>query len=162
MASQEPGTDLRAEVGVVVHKVAVDSPRIDEHWVEEFAASRIGVAPYVEIIGIVSRLSAVDSFHVALGLPLEPLPVPLPGEPSRVPAPSGAIVGKSFVPMVSQVSIPQTLSLVPAETVAWQDLSDALYMTFLEMDDPDFSRSMHRTQIELVAARTSQINQCFY
>jgi AhpD family alkylhydroperoxidase len=30
------------------------------------------------------------------------------------------------------------------------------------MEEPDFQRAMHRTQMELVAARTSQVNECFY
>jgi hypothetical protein len=146
----------------VVRKVAADSPRITEEWVAALPGRGIDLPAYAEIIGIVARLSSVDFFHRALGLPLEALPEPEAGEPSRIPPPGGLVHGKSFLPMALRVSIPQTISLVPAETVAWQALSDATYMTFAEMDDPDFSRAMHRTQIELVAARTSQVNECFY
>ena len=64
--------------------------------------------------------------------------------------------------MVAQVSIPQTLSLVRAESQAWQQLADALYMSFLEMEYLDFRRHLHRSQMELVAARTSLRNDCFY
>ncbi len=153
---------LGEHVTEVVRAVAADSPLITGEWVAGLESKGVAMPAYAEIIGIVARLSAVDLFHRALGLPLEPLPQPEPGEPSRTPPPNGLVVGKSFVPMARGVSIPQTVSLVPPETVAWQDLSDAMYLTFNEMDDPDFRRALHRTQIELVAARTSQINECFY
>ena len=154
--------DLPAPVAEVVGAVAADSPLITADWVAGLEGKGVSLSAYAEIIGIVARLSAVDYFHKALGLPLEPLPEPQPGEPSQTPSPSDLVVGKSYVPMVRGVSIPQTVSLVPPESGAWQELSDAMYMTFNEMDDPDFRRAMHRTQIELVAARTSQINECFY
>ena len=83
---------------------------------------------------------------------------PRDAEPPRGPL----ITGRSFLPMVAQVSIPQTLSLVRAESRAWQRLADALYMSFVEMEDLDFRRHLHRSQIELVAARTSFLNNCFY
>jgi len=162
MGGESAGEELPPELVVVIRKVAVDSPRIDGAWVDALDARGIALAPYVEVIGIVSRLSSVDYFHITLGLPLEPLPTPSPVAPTRVPPPDHVVVDKSFVPMVAPVSIPQTLSFVPEETTAWQELSDALYMTFRDMEDPDFSRALHRTQIELVAARTSEVNECFY
>lgn len=161
--SREPqGDELPDPVADVVRAVAADSPLITPEWVAGLEANGVSLPAYTEIIGIVARLSAVDFFHRAMGLPLEPLPAPQSGEPSQTPPPSDLVVGKSFVPMVRGVSIPQTVSLVPPETVAWQELSDAMYMTFMQMDDADFRRSLHRTQIELVAARTSQVNECFY
>ena len=36
----------------------------------------------MELIGVVSRLVAIDSFHEALGLPLTEIPDPRPGDPS--------------------------------------------------------------------------------
>lgn len=158
----DPAADhLDEPVRRVVRKVAADSPRIDEHWVAALPVD-VDVPAYTEIIGIVARLSSVDFFHLALGLDRPDLPEPRPGDPTRVPSPRDVVVGKSFVPMVAPVSIPQTVSIVPPETVAWQELSDATYMTFREMDRPDFERVLHRTQIELVAARTSHVNECFY
>ncbi len=162
MAGERSGDELPAAVAGVVRTVAADSPLISAEWVEGLAAKGVDMPAYAEIIGVLARLSAVDMFHRALGLPLEPLPDPDPGEPSRTAPPTDLVFGKSFVPMALMVSIPQTVSLVPPETVAWQDLSDAMYMTLGEMGDPDFRQGLHRTQMELVAARTSQINECFY
>jgi alkylhydroperoxidase family enzyme len=162
MAGEPSGDELPSAVAGVVRTVAADSPLITAQWVADLEAEGIDPPSYVEIIGVVSRLSSADLFHIALGMSLEPLPSPQSGEPSRRRPPTDVVVGKSFVPMVRQVSIPQTLSLVPAETVAWQELSDVMYMTLQDMGDPDFRHALHRTQMELVAARTSQINECFY
>ena len=162
MAGEPHGEDLPGPAAEVVRAVAAESPLISAEWVEGLAAKGVDMPAYVEIIGMVARLSAVDMFHRALGLQLEPLPDPEPGEPSRTPPPTDLVFGKSFVPMALMVSIPQTVSLVPPETGAWQELSDAMYMTLGEMGNPDFRQALHRTQMELVAARTSQINECFY
>jgi hypothetical protein len=61
-------------------------------------------------------------------------------------------------------SIPFSLDLVPAEGWALMEIHGPLYMTPDEMGDPQFNRSpgLHRPQMELVAARTSLINECFY
>ncbi len=162
MAGEPAGEGLPPALRDVVDMVASSSPLIDADWVAGLDERNVTLPAYAEIIGIASRMSAVDFFHRALGLPLPPLPEPQAGEPTLLPPPTDLIVGKSFLPMVPPVSIPQTISLVPPETQAWQALSDATYMTFDEMGDPDLSRSLHRTQIELVAARTSQVNECFY
>ena len=160
--ASRPASMASAPIVDVVRMVAASSPLISAEWVAGLEDRGVSLPAYAEIIGIVSRLSAVDHFHRALGHPFAPLPEPQAGEPTRVPAPTDLIVGKSFVPMVPPVSIPQTISLVPPETTAWQALSDAMYMTLNDMGDPGFRRSLHRTQIELVAARTSQVNECFY
>ena len=162
MVAEPPGEGLPSTLRDVVRMVAASSPLISAQWVAGLGDRGVTLPAYAEIIGIVSRLSAVDLFHRALGVPLPPLPEPQAGEPTGLPPPTDLIVGKSFLPMVPPVSIPQTISLVPPETTAWQALSDAMYMTFDDMGNPDLRRSLHRTQIELVAARTSQVNECFY
>ncbi len=161
-SGESPGSVLPGELIDVVRTIAIDSPLITADWVAALAEKGLDLPAYAELIGIVARLSSIDFFHRSLGLVPPALPEPQPGEPSRTPPPDSLVAGKSYVPMVERISIPQTISIVPAESAAWQALSDAMYMTFAEMDDPDFSRSLHRTQIELVAARTSQLNECFY
>lgn len=129
-------------------------------WVEEIAGE-IGFAPYVEIVGVVSRLSAIDTFHVALGAPLEPLPEPGPGSPTQAEEPL-ARPGAGWVPMVGGASITQALSLVAAEATAQEDLHGPLYLTYEEMAELDYVRGLNRAQMELLAARTSALNECFY
>lgn len=130
-------------------------------WVEEILAGGLTMPAFVEVIGVVSRLAAVDEFTRALGRPLEPLPDSLPGAPSRVePPPSRQ--GRSWVPMVGGMSITRALSLVPAESRAQEEIHGPLYMSYAQMADQGFERELTRPQMELVAGRVSAINECFY
>lgn len=133
---------------------------IRRHWVEKMA-DLLGYPPYVEIVGITSRLAAVDTFHVGLGADLEPLPEPEPGGPSRSEEPQ-ARPGAAWVPMVGGASITQALSLVDSESVAQEDMHGPLYLTYEGMAEMDYVGGLSRAQMELVAARTSAINECFY
>ena len=54
------------------------------------------------------------------------------------------------------------LDHVPAETEAMKDLHGALYLTLEEMGDPLIRKDLGRPQLELVAARVSVLNECFY
>lgn len=162
-AARSPGAGEN-RVGSVAEEAAAtisaNPTAIRRPWVEA-VADEIGFAPYVEIVGVVSRLSAIDAFHVAVGAPLEPLPDPGPGTPSRLEEPL-ARPGAGWVPMVGGASITQALSLVDAEAAAQEDLHGPLYLTYEEMAELDFVRGLSRVQMELVAARTSAVNECFY
>ena len=129
-------------------------------WVDRMADD-LGYPRYIELVGITSRLAAVDTFHVGLGVGLEPLPDPEPGDPSHTEEPS-ARPGAAWVPMVGGASITQALSLVDAESVAQEDLHGPLYLTYEGMAEYDYVGGLSRAQMELVAARTSAINECFY
>ncbi|MDJ0664741.1 MAG: hypothetical protein QNJ75_09285 [Acidimicrobiia bacterium] len=117
---------------------------------------------YVELIGVVSQVTTVDTFHRGLAMNLEPLPVPSAGEPSHEEPASPVSVTKAWVPMIGPPNIPITLSAVPAEMAALEHLSGFAYMTYEEMQNPAFQRGLSRAQMELVASRTSAINECFY
>jgi len=129
-------------------------------WVEA-TADAIGYPRYVEIVGVASRLTAVDTFHLGIGAGLEPLPEPEPGEPSHAAEPL-ARSGAGWVPMVGGASITQALSLVDAESVAQEDMHGPLYLTYEGMAEFDYVGGLNRAQMELVAARTSAVNECFY
>lgn len=148
--------DLAEAAGIIATRPAT----IRRRWVAAVAAE-IGFAPYVELVGVVSRLSAIDTFHRAIGEPLEPLPEPEPGGPSRVEE-HAARQGAAWVPMVGGASITQALSLVDGEAAAQEDMHGPLYLTYEEMAELDHVRGLSRAQMELVAARTSAINECFY
>ncbi len=133
---------------------------IRKEWVER-VAEEIGFPRYVEIVGITSRLAAIDTFHQALGVELEQLPDPEPGKPSHSQEPQ-ARAGAAWVPMVGGASITQALSLVDAEATAQEDMHGPLYLTYEGMAELDYVGGLSRAQMELVAARTSAINECFY
>jgi hypothetical protein len=128
-------------------------------WVAGITAE-LGDPAYVELVGVVARGSAVDAFHRALGIPLPDDPDPRPGEPSRGPEPP-LRQGIAWVPM-PMGSIAHALGLVPAEDAAQEDLHGPLYLTYEEMGDLTLTGGLSRAQMELVAGRTSAINECFY
>jgi hypothetical protein len=160
-----------------VHRVTTDAGRITRQLVRELAAAGIEDVVYVEAIGVVTQVLSIDAFHHALGLPLEPLPEPLPGAPSRR-RPTGAGDEGAFVPMVKPGrldaedrdlyggrvtgNVIRALSLVPAEVRALRDLGAAQYLDETEMRKLGSSRALDRAQIELVAGRLSALRECFY
>jgi hypothetical protein len=145
-----------------VHRLAIAPASTTRDVVAGQPASGLEHAAYVELVGVVSRLAAVDATHRALGTELEPLPEPKPGDPSRMPPPAQAMAGKAFVPMVGGASITGALSLVPAEMEAQRDIHGAFYLSYEDMALYDYQAGLHRTQMELVATRTSALNECFY
>ncbi|MEE9298556.1 MAG: hypothetical protein V3V29_05930 [Acidimicrobiia bacterium] len=127
-----------------------------ETWVSDAGPER-----YVELLGVVARLAAVDSFHRGVGAEAPPLPDPDPGLPTGEVDPA-ARRGPAWVPMVGGASIVHALSLVPAESRAQEDMHGPLYLTYEGMQDLVFVGGLTRAQMELVAARTSALNECFY
>ncbi len=126
------------------------------------AADVVGDPAAVESIAIVSLLSCVDGVHDALGVDREPLPEPAPGDPT------GDIVEglkrrRTHVPM-PQGAIPVAMDLIPAEGAARIAMSAPTYMPDDEMVHPDWSKpgGLVRPQMEVIAARTSWHNDCFY
>jgi hypothetical protein len=64
--------------------------------------------------------------------------------------------------MVGGASITQALSLVPTANAELERLHGTLYLTFEEMSEVEPGKDLSRPQMELVAARTSAHNECFY
>lgn len=126
------------------------------------AAEATGYPEVVEVIGLTSMLSAVDGAHRALTTPLEPLPEPVGGDPTGN-VQDGLKRRRTHVP-VPPGPIPVVLDLVPSEGQAYQESFGPQYMTGEEMADDRFARvpGLNRAQIEVVSARTSIINECFY
>lgn len=156
-------TALPAVVAEAAATVGGDPGVIRAPMVDAWYQRGLEPEPYVELVGISARMSAIDSFHRAMGLALEPFPDPVEGEPSRRFAnPPPRRSSRSFAPTVGPPTIPSVLTAVPAESDALWRLSDAMYLTEEEMSRPDTFKGMKRTQIELIAARTSLYNDCFY
>jgi hypothetical protein len=132
-----------------------------EAWATRICEA-LGELRYVELVGIVARVTAVDTFHRLAGWPLAPLPQPAAGAPTEDPPPPNIGRNRTWVAM-AVAAPPSVLGAVPAAMRATNELSDVLYMAPEEMGDPDWRRrELHRMQVELVAAATSHANQCFY
>lgn len=117
---------------------------------------------YVELVSVVAQTTAVDTFHRALGFDVEDLPSPEAGQPTReLPDPPPRLT-RAWVPMVGPPTIPTSLSAVPAEMHALENLHGPMYLSYEEMGNPAVQKGLSRAQQELVAARTSAINECFF
>ena len=163
-----------------VHRVVTDQNRITRKYVDDNAAAGLlSKEAYVELVGVVVAVFSIDEFHRALGLALEPLPQPQPGEPSRYrPAILSEDIG--FVPTVPReggvgpeadlwthtraANVVRALTLVPDALRDWRELGAAQYLSFAGMANyvKDDNRAIDRLQMELVAGRVSAVNECFY
>lgn len=117
--------------------------------------------PYVELIGIVSRVTAIDTATIGLGAELQPFGSPSPGEPSKSTV-AGAKRRSGWVPTVGGAGATTALSAVTSEDVAQEQLHGALYLSYYEMGDLGIIKALNRTQMELAAARTSLHNDCYF
>ncbi|MGI9601027.1 MAG: hypothetical protein ACR2QE_04025 [Acidimicrobiales bacterium] len=155
-----PTGDLSQAATDAAIRLSVD-PHVDQRWIDDLVARGLALGPYVELLAIVTRISAIDSFFFGIGVDRPELPDALPGDPSRLVVEEAEIQG-ALVPTVGVPFPPTALSSVPAETDALMDLHEVLYLSMFEMGDQHLVKDLHRIQIEFVAARTSLLNDCFY
>ncbi len=175
---------LPAVAGRIARRIAVSVTDLDRSILEEALAGGLTDAEYVEIVGVVSRAVNVDVFARGIGVPMRALPAVTAGEPSRarpqaarsegawVDSVPGGARGGEMAKHIYDSSAPQAapfilraLSLVPDEARGLICLGRAQYLNIEQrFMDMEFSHnpSLSRMQLELVAARVSAINQCFY
>jgi hypothetical protein len=147
----------------VVHRVASDPGRLTRAWAEASMAEQ-GEERYVELVAVTAIVSVLDWFDRAIGGPLPPLPTPVTGDPARVRPDGvgdvGAWVAQSVRPGRANVS--RALSLVPVTEAPWAQLVSSHYSRGAEFLELRWERNLSRPQVELVAARTTALNECFY
>lgn len=162
-----------------VHRIVTDQTRITESYVHDNESAGFSKEQYVELSSIVTVTFSIDEFNRALNLPLEPLPEAEDGEPSHY-RPAHAAEGTGFVPMIpadgnvgaeadlwpegANANVLRAYSVVPDAVRDWMLVGDAQYLSMAGMQifAGDTGRSIDRMQIELVAARVSSHNECFY
>jgi len=109
-------------------------------------------------------VTVVDRFHRAMGWPEVPLPDPVDVEPARVRPDDvgdvGASVSQRTGPTRSNVG--RALSLVPVTNRSWLQLVDTHYAHGAEFTNLRWEFPLSRPQAELVAARSTALNECFY
>jgi hypothetical protein len=172
------GSDLPELLVDTIHRIRTDSQRLSRAWFEGVRRAGVEEGPYVELVGVVTLLAGVDSFCRALGIAPFPLPRPRPGEPSRY-RPDNLTAGVAWVPMLMPEdasgpeadlygdvpmvpNIMRALSLVPDHVRMLIAESDTHYVAVGDIGNPAVRRNLDRQQIELVAARVSALNECFY
>jgi hypothetical protein len=178
--AHDAATDLAPAVVNAVHRVVTDPGRLARSWVEEAVGAGVSDAHLVELVGVVCTVMLVDGFARTIGADAPALPEPVAGEPSRrrpaeavdegffvptIPYPVGAHPELAlYEPDVFVPNVGRGMSLVPAAVRSAQDLMLAHYVKYGQVatgyEPPD--RPIRRSQIELVASRTSFRNGCFY
>ena len=160
----------------VIHRVRTDSGRLTRAWFDGIMATGLEVAPYVEVVSVTTLVTGLDYFCAALGIAPFLLPEPQPGEPTRQ-LPAATTTGEAWVPMLQRESdegralfggtgmvpnIARSVSVVPAAVRAMLGLISTHYFGPAQLLDLSARRALDRPQIELVAARVSALNECFY
>ena len=171
-------TDLPELLIELIHRVRTDSGHLTRRVYDDALAGGLSDVEYVETIGVMATVIAIDTFCDAMGVPRHALPAPVAGEPRRR-RPAGAREGLAWVPTVAPVDVTEAeagmydglaavnihraLSLVPAEVEGFFDLDAVQYLPdALLRDFGTEYRALTHAQIEFLAGRVSAINQCFY
>ena len=161
--------------------VALGGINIDRAYCAATQAAGVTEGAYVEIVGLVARLAHLDVFARGIGIPARALGEPVDdhaptfARPSvaknegfftaTVPnAPAGGELAKSLYGKHEAANILRSLSLVPDEARRLNRVIDQEYYSMETIFDLTHSshEALSRPQIELVAARVSALNQCFY
>ena len=161
--------------------VALGGVGIDRDYCTQAQSEGVTEGAYVEIVGLVARLAHLDVFARGIGVPSRPLATPTdqstpsferPVEAKQegfftasIPsAPEGGELAESIFGKAPAPNILRSLSLVPDEARRLNRIMDQEYFSMETIFDMTYSShaALSRPQIELVAAKVSALNQCFY
>jgi hypothetical protein len=160
-------TDLPDNIVEVVHRIRTDSGRLTKRWFDEQIATGLSREEYVEILSLVATSIILDSYSKAMGIADYVIPRPQAGNPPRIPNIDVVDEG-AWLPITKAEqhleehglpnipNIARAMGLVPSAMMHFFSTMRAHYS--LAGDDFGISRS----QIELIAARVSSHNECFY
>ena len=160
------GDGLPEVVADAVYRIARHASTLTDAWYREQLARGIDPIAYVEMVGVVVAVAAVDGFFRAAGLERPPLPSPSGGEPhGRHPQVEAATL--NWVPVAAPAdrtaAVVQGLSAAPDEWDNVCRLAAAQYIPVDEMGELGWSRgTLTRAEMELVAARLSTARECFF
>lgn len=180
----EPGgAELPQAARRVARQVAVSTNKLDRTFCDEAQRDGLSDGQYCETVGVVSRLANIDVFARGIGVPVRPLAAPHPGEPGRArpetardegawieTVPGGRRGKQEAIDIYGTDTVEgapfiyRALSLVPEEAHGLVNLGRAQYVEIADFMDMNFTfdPEISRAQVELLAARVSAINECFY
>ncbi|MDH3683123.1 MAG: hypothetical protein OEV40_24615 [Acidimicrobiia bacterium] len=164
VAGKHEATDHLGSTAVeVVHRVATDPGRLTRAWAER-AIAELGEETYTELVGVTAIATIIDRFDLITSNSLRPLPMPVGGRPARIRPDDVGDVGAWVSQAVdkTRANVSRALTLVPRTQSAWRPLVDSHYSRGPEFLTLVWDRAMSRPQVELIAARTTALNECFY
>ena len=170
--------DLPAAMIDVIHRVVTDPGRLTRPWFDGIVDGQLSDGEYVELVVVLVLTVAVDTYARAVGAPPWALPEVVAGEPTRVRPENLADEG-AYVPVIPSggagpaeadlynpfgPNIYRAISLVPDQARLFYGILGAQYMPPKDVADAasNGGRAISRPQIELIAARVSALNGCFF
>jgi hypothetical protein len=162
-----PGAEI-LPVAVVdaVYRLARHAASLTEDWYQTQLARGMDPFAYVEMVGMVAAVAAVDGFYRAAGFERPPLPAAQDGAAHRQhPQVEAATLNwvPVAVPADQVAAVVQGLSAAPAEWDNVKRLAAVQYIPVDEMHELAWSRgTLGRSETELVAARLSAARECFF
>mgnify|MGYP001813745854 FL=1 len=150
-----------------IHHIRTDPGRLTRCWFDEVIAAGLSVEAYVELVGVMNTAVILDSFSLAIGAGLTPLPEARNGQPSGEANDAVVDVG-AWMPVQAADTDDGVggLPKIPMIARAMGRVPQAMALFFSVVRQhyklTDFPHDLSRPQIELSAARVSAINQCFY
>lgn len=156
-------SSLPPVVAEAVARVAAKAMTSREHHVQAWQQDGRDVLAYIELVSVVSQASGIDSYRFALDEPLDALPTPTPGDPVPVVHPDAKRMN-AWVPTVGVALAPTAISALPNESETKKGLGIAWYLPdkVVHQYDVEPGRELTRPQMELIASRTSWLNECFF
>ena len=150
-----------------IHRVRTDPGRIT-HSLFETVTSVWSKEEYVEAVAVLNSSVIIDTLHNAVGLGWPGLPLPAPGQPTRV-SNAQVIDDGAWIPILDvgpnetgETGLPQVPNIARALGLVPSAL-DLFFTTFRpHYALKDIPLSISQAQAEFVASRVSAMNECFY
>lgn len=176
--THEASRGLPSSAVDAVHRIASDPGRLSSSWFQQCQDAGLEAAQIIELGGIAATATIVDSLARGFDRPLEALPEARPGEPARK-LPPGLETRGAWAPMIPPenaeglvkdvyAGIEQAAGFVFHVVQALTSAPSA-WMLFLQTFLPNYHThgvtpegGLARVQVELLAASTSEYNDCFY
>ena len=164
----------------VVSTLAGNGKYINRKTMDNALDAGLSEAEYIELIGVTTRSISLDIFSKGVGLPYATYENPENSVPTKqlptflkkegawirtIPAgDSGGTDGKKLYGDIQAPFIFRALSLVPDEAKEVMTISTTQYVPAKKLMSLEFSheKEFGRSLVELVAGRTSALNECFY
>ena len=160
-------TNLSADLVEIVHRIVTDSGRLTKSWYQRVTNSAVTAEIYVEIVGLVATSIVIDSFGAALGADQAEPPVSQGGKPTLKSNDKVIDVG-AWVPVLdleqteTDLDIPAAPNIFRAMGLVPKAIEHFFGVMQSQYSLTKYEISLKRSQIEMLAARVSSLNQCFY
>ena len=159
-------SDLPIDYIEVIHRISSDSGRLTQSWFNRLLPE-MPAEVYIELLGIIACGVIMDTFAEGTGQELSPPLKARQGEPSRITNPNVIDAG-AWLPILDVKNVPSNTGLPSTPNIARAlglvptaiDLFFKVMRKHYSLSDMDFDLS--RDQTEMLAARVSSLNQCFY